>query len=367
MFRAIERDRVCSVAYEEVGLSSNRKAASESGDSRKRIVVPFVAATGAVLVGTVFGLIVNSAVTAQPDRDPPIHLAKKMTLAPPASEAVEDMPESFVRTVRARKGDTVAKLLRKAGARRSEAHQAIAALKRAYDPRDLLPGHEITVTFSDARDDVGRARLMALSLPKDLANLIEVRRVNGSGFAARKSKRILTRIPVRAAGKIKSNLYQAGVNRGVPPRILVEMIRIYSWDVDFQRDIQPGDAFDVMYERIHAADGEFLDYGEIRYAELNLSGQRHIVYRMPAAKGGAEYYDRKGRSAQKALMKTPIDGARLSSSYGRRRHPILGYNRMHRGVDFAGAARYPDLRRRKRHHCQSGSQRRLRQIYPNSA
>ena len=123
--------------------------------------------------------------------------------------------------------------------------------------------------------------------------------------------------------------------------MLAEIIRIYSWDVDFQREIQSGDRFEVAYERFVDDEGDVVRHGEVIFARLNLSGDLNALYRFESRPGSVDYFDEKGRSAKRPLLRTPIDGARLSSRFGKRRHPVLGYTRMHRGVDFAAATGTP--------------------------
>ncbi len=116
---------------------------------------------------------------------------------------------------------------------------------------------------------------------------------------------------------------------------MMELIRAFSFDVDFQREIQRGDGFDVLFERYLGETGEVVREGNVVYAVLTLSGQPLKVYRHTNGRGFTDYYDEKGQSVRKALLRTPVDGARLTSGYGKRKHPILGYTMMHRGVDFA--------------------------------
>jgi murein DD-endopeptidase MepM/ murein hydrolase activator NlpD len=113
------------------------------------------------------------------------------------------------------------------------------------------------------------------------------------------------------------------------------MIHAFSYDVDFQRDIQPGDAFEVMFERYVDKKGQVVKDGDIKFAKLTLSGVTMPIYRYVDSSGMPDYYNPKGESVKKALLRTPVDGARISSAYGMRMHPILGFSTMHKGVDFA--------------------------------
>src|SRR5690606_18915214 len=123
--------------------------------------------------------------------------------------------------------------------------------------------------------------------------------------------------------------------------ILAALAKIFSYDVDFQRDIQPGDSFEVVFERMIDEDGQIARTGEMNYAALTLGGTSHRIFRFKTADGTVDYFNEKGESVRKALPRTPIDGARLTSRFGRRVHPLLGYTVAHKGVDYAAATGTP--------------------------
>jgi len=133
---------------------------------------------------------------------------------------------------------------------------------------------------------------------------------------------------------ILQSLYKAATDQNIPPNIIIEFARIYGFQVDFQRDIRKEDKFQIMYEIFIDKNDKIIETGEILFANLKLSGQDNSLYYFDK-KNVEGHYNRNGKSVQKALMKTPINGARLSSSFGMRKHPIDGFNKMHRGTDFA--------------------------------
>ena len=141
-------------------------------------------------------------------------------------------------------------------------------------------------------------------------------------------------------GKILQSLYKTAIDLNVQPNTIIEFARIYGFQVDFQRDIRKNDNFQIMYEIFEDDDGDIFETGNIIFANLKLSGVHHALYYFDK-KGSEGHYDNNGKSVKKALMKTPINGARLSSAYGMRKHPIDGYNKMHRGTDFAAPAGTP--------------------------
>jgi murein DD-endopeptidase MepM/ murein hydrolase activator NlpD len=133
---------------------------------------------------------------------------------------------------------------------------------------------------------------------------------------------------------ILQSLYRAATDRNIPANTIIEFARIYGFQVDFQRDIRKKDKFQIMYEVYLNQDKQIIETGEILFANLILSGQDNSLYYFDK-EGSEGHYDKNGKSIEKALMKTPINGARLSSSFGMRKHPIDGFNKMHRGTDFA--------------------------------
>ena len=151
------------------------------------------------------------------------------------------------------------------------------------------------------------------------------------------SEKIITKLykkTVLSGNVIKKNLYSSAVEAKINPDTIIEFARIFGFEIDFQRDIRKNDYFNILYEKYYDENGEFIKSGSIIYAHMTLSGREISLYKFGNDKDYG-YFDVNGKSVEKALMKTPINGARLSSPFGMRKHPILGFNKMHRGTDFA--------------------------------
>ena len=153
----------------------------------------------------------------------------------------------------------------------------------------------------------------------------------------------LKKIILYKESKITNSLYQTALSLKIKPNIIIDFARLYGFQVDFQRDIWKDDSFQIIYEQFINNDREIVETGNIIFASLNLQNRELKLYRHEYEKNKIDYFDETGKSMKKTLMKTPINGARLSSSYGKRKHPILGFTKMHTGTDFAAPMGTPIL------------------------
>ena len=202
---------------------------------------------------------------------------------------------------------------------------------------NIYAGKELSLILKKLED--GSNTVINLLYPINNTTRIEIRK-NSNNFTVKENILQLYKKEVVIKSEIKNNLYSAAIEAGIEPNIIIEFARIYGFEVDFQRDIRKGDWFEILYERFEDDNEIVKDTGKIIYASMFVNGEEINLYNFKY-KNESGYYDIKGKSIVKSLMKTPINGARLSSSYGMRKHPILGYNKMHRGTDFAAVSGTP--------------------------
>ena len=254
---------------------------------------------------------------------------------PTDSDLEEEEMRPIRHIVQVDRGDTLMDLLLKSGVETSDAAKAIEALRDVYNPRRLRVGQEVIVTFERPRSGIGWGQFSGLSLRADPARTVFAQRTTGVNFNVTEQKHETTRQVLRYEGVIQSSLFQSGISAGIPTQVRIDMIRAMSYDVDCQREIQPGDGFEAVFERFIDKKGTPIQDGNLLYASMTLKGNTIAIYRHTDSSGDSAYYNAKGESVRKALLRTPVDGARISSGFGVRRHPILGYSKAHKGVDFA--------------------------------
>ena len=228
-------------------------------------------------------------------------------------------------------GETFDKILNNYSISSDEILKIKKNLNSNYNLNNLKTNLDIKFTIDQSNDRTITYFLFPISRTEKLQL---TRNLDSDLFEKKKIITNLNKKIIFKEGKIKRSLYNTATDLNVQPNIIIEFARIYGFQVDFQRDIRKNDSFQIMYEVFQDDNGEVIETGNIIFADLKLSGTNNSLYYFNK-KGSEGHYDENGKSVEKALMKTPINGARLSSAFGMRKHPIDGYNKMHRGTDFA--------------------------------
>lgn len=256
----------------------------------------------------------------------------------PAANQPSAPLQSITREAELESGTTFAGMLADQGVPRAEAMAAMNALAKAYDLRKLKAGQEVTLFFARSG---AREVLTGVVFQPDDTKEVSIARAQDGAFAAEAKAIPVTRHRMAAAGEIRSSLYEAGDRMNVPRAVMASLNRIYAHDIDFQRDIHPGDRFEVLYDQPLTSKGRAVGEGTVIYAALRVGGKNKPIYRVAFNDGTVDYFDEKGQSARRALLRTPVAAARVTSGYGMRMHPILGYSTMHKGVDFGAPTGTP--------------------------
>ena len=227
-------------------------------------------------------------------------------------------------------GETFDNILEMYSIKKSEIIEIKKKISKKVDLNKLNPNQKITFILDQSSSLIKEFTFQISNTEKIyLSRNSEINEFNQRIIVTKLNKDVFYKENI-----ILNSLYKSASNKKIPPNIIIEFARIYGFQVDFQRDIRKRDSFQIMYEVFIDDNKKTIETGKILYANLKLSGQDNSLYYFD--KNGSEgHYDKNGKSVKKALMKTPINGARLSSPFGMRKHPIDGFNKMHRGTDFA--------------------------------
>ena len=232
-----------------------------------------------------------------------------------------------------KKGDTIQKILQQYKIQNNEIQTVINQYKKYGNPNRLLVGNKIDIIVEKILPE-NKNLLLKFSVPITKSTTIEITKDSENQII---SKKIITKLykkKILSENIIRKNLYSSATEANINPDTIIEFARIFGFEIDFQRDIRKNDYFKIVYEKYFDENGEFIKSGSILYAHMIVNGREISLYKFGDDKEYG-YFDLNGKSVEKALMKTPINGARLSSPFGVRKHPILGFNKLHTGTDFA--------------------------------
>ncbi len=249
-------------------------------------------------------------------------------------------PALSSRTVELKPGDNLGPMLQRAGMSGGDAHRLVQAFSEEFSPRRLRAGQSFDLHFDgDTVTD--------LTFKPSVEKTVFVSRAQSSGesdaWSAHSVEAEFRYETLSVRSEVRNSLYVDATRLGAPDKVVAQFANIYEYSVDFQRDIQPGDAFEIFFEVARDHNGDIVKAGDLLYTSFSPRGKTTDYWLFQDAKGRENYYDEKGKTAKRKLRATPVNGARLSSSYGKRKHPILGYRKMHAGVDFAAPRGTPIL------------------------
>ena len=259
-------------------------------------------------------------------------LLENIYLNKTSTSIIENLDPRYEKIIiKVKSGDNFQKILNQIEIGSGEKQKILKEVLKKKSISNLLKGQKIIFKIDKRKPKKIIELLVEMSKTKSLLYSLNE---STDKFQYKEIQKSLKRVVSYKESKITNSLYESSIKNGIQPNVIIDFARVYGFQVDFQRDIWKNDSFQLMYETFLDDNKKIVETGNIIYANLNLQGKDLPLYGFKT-KEGYDYFDNFGKSIKKSLMKTPINGARLSSSFGMRKHPILGFNKMHRGTDFA--------------------------------